>query len=129
MLPCVAQVELIVQLPAGSSIARHLAQDPPASVAGGEVVLEHLDAGPGGRLGPPEAGEVVLTVPSPEALRREDVDVAAELAGARGDRGPLTVIVEAAEYLRDDELQAVLVAAAQTGRVVILRILEGVDPE
>jgi hypothetical protein len=40
--------------------------------------------------------------------------------------GPLVVLVDGAEFLRDDELGAVLSAAEQTKRVVILRILEGV---
>jgi hypothetical protein len=123
------RVELIIQLPAGSSIAERLRDEPPASVADGRVVVQRLTAGADGRLAPPEVGEIVLSVPSPEALRRESIDVAADVAAANRDGGPLTVIIEAAEFLRDDELEAVLVAAAETDRVVILRIMEGVRPE
>ena len=36
---------------------------------------------------------------------------------------PLTIVVEAAEYLREDELSVVLDAARRADRLVILRIL------
>jgi hypothetical protein len=120
------EAELIIQLPRGSSIDRHLREEPLASIADGLVVLEHLPPGEDGKLLPPRAGEIVLTVPSPEALRREPEEVRRLIMAAAGGGGPLVVLVEGAEYLRDDELAAVLSAAELTERVVILRIMEGV---
>ena len=108
---------LIVQLPRGSAVERNWGEELPPSIASGRVVLEHF-AGEG----PPEAGEVVLSVLSPEALRdRQQVCDAIDEAPDGG--GPLVVIVEAAEYLREDELAAVLAAADRTSRPVILRVL------
>jgi hypothetical protein len=125
--PAVAnEAELIIQLPRGSSIDENLRKEPPAGLADGRVVVEHLPADADGRLLPPAAGEIVLTVGSPEALRREPAEVQRVILAAAGDGGPLVVLVDGAEFLRDDELEAVLSAAAQTERVVILRILEGV---
>lgn len=120
------EVELIVQLPRGSSIDVHLREEPPASVIDGRVVLEHLAPDENGRLLPPEVGEIVLNVPAPEALRREPEEVRRVIIAAAADGGPLVLLIEGAEYLRDDELDSVLTAAAQTERVVILRILQGV---
>jgi hypothetical protein len=120
------QAELIIQIPRGSSIDVHLGEEPPAGLADGRVVLEHLAADGSGRLLPPEAGEVVATVSSPEGLRREAAEIRQAISAVAGDGDPLIVLVEGAEYLRDDELESVLDTAAQTDRLVILRILEGV---
>jgi hypothetical protein len=108
---------LIVQLPRGSAVELNWGEELPPSIASGRIVLEHF-AGEG----PPEAGAVVLSVLSPEALRdRQQVcDVIDE---APDEGGPLVVIVEAAEYLREAELTAVLDAADRTHRPVILRVL------
>ena len=118
-------VELIIQLPRGSSVDRNMRNDPPASIAGGRVVLEHLAVGEGGRLLPPEAGEIVLSVLSPEALAREPAEVRRAIDKTEATGQPLVVLVQAAEELRDEELDAVLDAAARTDRTVILRIAEG----
>lgn len=120
------EAELIIQLPRDSSVDVHLREEPPASLTDRRVVLEHLTAGPDGKLAPPEAGEILLTVPSPEALRREYDEVLRQVVDAAEDGGPLVLLVEGAEYLRDDEISAVLDAAEATKRVLILRILEGV---
>jgi hypothetical protein len=120
------EAELIIQLPRGSSIDVHLREEPPARLADGRVVLEHLTAGEDGTLPPPAAGEVLLTLPSPEALRRQSYEILTAVTDAAEDGGPLVVLVEGAEYLRDDEIDAVLEAAAATKRVVILRLLQGV---
>jgi hypothetical protein len=120
------QAELIIQLPRDSSVDVHLREEPPASLTDRRVVLEHLSAGPDGKLTPPEAGEILLTVPSPEALRRNPDYVLEVVTAAEEDGGPLVLLVEGAEYLRDDEIAPVLDAAAATKRVLILRILEGV---
>jgi hypothetical protein len=120
------EAELIIQLPRDSSIDAHLREEPPASLADSRVVVEHLSAGPDGRLPRPSAGEIVLTVPSPEALQRDPNEILNVVLAAAEDGGPLVVVVEGAEYLRDDEIGAVLDAAAATKRVLLLRILKGV---
>jgi hypothetical protein len=63
---------------------------------------------------------------SPEALRREPDEVRGVIRRAAGTGGPLIVRVEGAEYLREEELTAILDAAAETQRIVIMRIMEGV---
>jgi hypothetical protein len=108
---------LIVQLPRGSAVERNWAGELPPSIASGRVVLEHF-AGEG----PPEAGQVVLSVLSPEALRDQQ-QVCDAIDEAPDEGGPLVVIVEAAEYLREDELAAVLDAAGRAHRPVIVRVL------
>jgi hypothetical protein len=85
-----------------------------------------VDPGPTdaeGVLEAPPAGEVVLSVLSPEALAREADEVRRVIAGAGTGVEPLVVVVEAAEELRDDELAAVLEAADRSSRAVILRII------
>ena len=76
------EAKLIIQVPHGSSIDLYLKADPPAAIADVRVIVEHLGAGDDGRLLPPEAGEVVLTVPSPEALRREPEPVTGAISTA-----------------------------------------------
>jgi hypothetical protein len=104
---------LIVQVPRGGAVDRQLATDSPAALADGRVVVTALGAG----------GEVVLSLPSPEALLREADEVRRVLAGAGTGVEPLVVVVEAAEELRDDELIAVVDAAGHAPRTVILRVL------
>lgn len=117
------QPRLIVQVARGGAVAQQLSVQAPASVASGEVVVEVGPADARGQLDPPAAGKVVLSVPSPEALVREAAEVRRVLAGAGAGAEPLVVVVEAAEELRDDELAAVLDAAAHAPRPVILRLL------
>jgi len=119
------EVKLIIQVPHGSSIDLYLKADPPAAVADVRVIVEHLGAGEDGKLLPPEAGEVVLAVGSPESFRREPEEVTEAIAAADPDGPPLVVLVDGAQALRDDEIGTVLEAAEQTDRVVILRILAG----
>ena len=94
-------------------------------MASGEVVVEAAVADAEGHVGPPDAGEVVMTVPSPETLAREGNDVRCVITLAGTGVAPLVIVVEAAEELRDDELAAVLDAARDTSRPVILRIIGG----
>jgi hypothetical protein len=115
-------VELIIQVPRGSAVEHQLRDDPPRDVASGRVMVERLPADAGGRILPPEAGEVVLSVLSPEALR-EPERITRVIKAAATDGEPLVVLVEVAEELRDDELTAVLAAADRTHRIVLLRIL------
>jgi hypothetical protein len=76
-----------------------------------------------GVLEAPAAGQVVLSVPSPEALEREAGEVRRVIGQAGTGVEPLVVVVEAAEELREEELAAVLDAASHTSRAVILRIM------
>ena|SRR5712692_10366556 len=116
---------VIVQLPRGSTVDQYLRTYPPPSLASGRVVVDQVAAEPGGRLGPPETGEVVMSVLSPEALTRDQQQVRDVIRHAPG-AGPLVIIVEAAEELREDELAVVLDAAARGRRDVVLRVMEGV---
>ena len=120
------EVKLIIQVPRDSSVGRYLKADPPAAIADVRVVVEHLQPGADGKLLPPEAGEIVLNVPSPETLRREPEQVGQAISRAADDGRPLVVLVEGAEQLRDDELSTILQAALTAGGIVIMRILEGV---
>jgi hypothetical protein len=118
-------VALIIQLPADSAVDRQLELDPPPSVASGRAVIERVTADVEGTIQPPEAGQVVLTFLSPEALRREPEQVRREIRP--GDDGePPVVVVEVAEELREDELAVLVQAADEASRVVILCILGSV---
>jgi hypothetical protein len=117
-----ASESVIVELARDGELDRNLRADPPPSVASGRVVLDHFAADADGRLEAPEGGEVVLSVLSPESLR-DTADVEnALLQTDTGDEPPV-IIVEAAEYLREDELASVLDAAERLQRVVILRVI------
>src|SRR5215470_3887605 len=113
---------VIVQLPTGGAVDRYLRADPPPSVASGRIVVDLL-AEEDGRLGPPEAGEVVMSVPSPEALSRDQQEVRDVIERTPAGAEPLVIIVEAAEEVREDELAAVLDAADRAGRTVIVRVM------
>jgi hypothetical protein len=114
---------LIVELAEGGEVDRYFQADPPPSLASGRVVLDHFAADADGGLGLPEAGEVVLSVLSPEALTREREQVREVIEGAGPGDEPLVIIVQAAEELREDELAAVIDAASRAPRPVILRVL------
>ena len=116
---------VIVQLPRGSTVDQYLRTYPPPSLASGRAVLDQLAAGPDGRLGPPETGEVVMSVLSPEALSRDEQEVRDVIRHAADGTGPLVIIVQAAEELREDELAVVLDAAAHARRDVVLRVMAG----
>ena len=116
------EVGLIVELTRDSAVDRNIRADPPPSVNSGRVALDHIEADDLGRLSPPPAGEVVLTVLSPEGLRRDPQVVRDAVVQADSDQPPV-IVVEAAEYLREDEIAAVLDAADRADRTVIVRIL------
>ena len=117
------QPKLIVQVARGSAVERQLATSPPQALSDGEVVVETGYTTADGHLEPPDAGTVVLSVPSPEALAREADEVRRVIAGAGAGVEPLVIVVEAGEELRDDELAAVLAAAGHAPRPVILRVM------
>jgi len=118
-------VDLIIQLPAGSLLDRQLREDPPPSVANGRAVIESLPADPEGRIVPPEGGEVVLSFLSPEALRHEAETVMQEISEVDGDDQPPVVVLQVAEELREDELSVLVAAADRARRTVILCVLLG----
>jgi len=117
------QPRLIVQLPRDGRVDRQLSAEPPASVTSGDVLVEHGPTDAEGRLEAPAAGQVVLSLPSPEALTREAAEVRRVIAQAGTGTEPLLVDVEAAEELREEELAPLLDAAGHTSRAVILRIV------
>jgi hypothetical protein len=114
---------VILQLATGSAVSVQLAAAPPPSVTDGRVVIEHSDPDAEGNLEPPDVGELVLSVPSPEQLAHEAGEVRRVIAQAGTGNEPLVIVVEAAEELRDEELAPVLEAASHTERAVILRII------
>jgi hypothetical protein len=113
---------LLLQLARGGAVDRRFGEDEPDSVARGDVVVDHAPADSHGDL-EGGSGQVVLSVPSPEALTREADEVRRVIAGAGSSAEPLVVVVEAAEELREEELAVVLEAAGHTSRPLILRIM------
>jgi hypothetical protein len=114
---------LIIQVPRDGAVERQLRSQAPASLAGGEVVVESGPTDEEGNLEAAAAGQVVLSVLSPEGLRREADEVRRVIEHAGTGAEPLVVVVEAAEELRDDELDPILEAARRSPRAVILRIV------
>jgi hypothetical protein len=120
---------LILQLPRGGALDTELSALGLPSIGSGAVVVEDLPAEAGGELEPPgavepeDAGKVVLSLPSPEGLRREPETVRRVIDEAGEGPEPLIVELEVAEHLREDELQVVIEAAARTSRAVILRVM------
>ena len=113
---------LIVQVPRDGAVDRHWAADPPPSIASAQVAVSRLP-GEAGSIGPPQAGEVVMSVLSPEALTRDQQEVREVVRQAADSGEPLVILVEAAEELREDELAVVLDAATRAHRLVILRVM------
>jgi hypothetical protein len=116
------QARLIIQLARGGQVDERFARDRPRSIEDGEIVLDRRDPDENGRLVPPDAGQVVMSVLSPETFAREPDEVRRVIDGAGGGDEPLFVVVEAAEELRDDELAVVLEAADRSSRPVVLHI-------
>jgi hypothetical protein len=114
---------LIVEVPSGGALERTLGANPPASVADGDVVVESGPTDAQGNLESQDAGQIVMSVPSPEALRREPEEVRRVIAGAGEGTRPLVIEVEDAEDLREQELGAILEATRHTSRAVILRVV------
>jgi hypothetical protein len=115
--------KLIIQLPRGGAVDRQLRDQTPPSVTSGDVLVERSQTDPHGHLESPIAGQVVLTVPSPEALERDAATVRRVIGQAGTGTEPLVVVIEAADALGETELAVVLDAAAHTSRVVLLRII------
>lgn len=115
--------KLIIEAARGGQVDQQLRGDPPAAVIDGAVTLVSMPADAEGRLEAPDAGQVVLAVPSPETFLREAEEVRRVIDRAGTGAEPLVIVVEAAERLRDDELAVVVGAAERSSRDVILRIL------
>jgi hypothetical protein len=113
---------VIVEVATDGLVDRQLRADPPPIVADERVVLDRIPPDESGGLGLPAAGEVVLSVLSPEGLRRESQEVRDVVSQAERTDEPLVIMVEAAEELREDELRVVLDAAERADRLVILRV-------
>ena len=114
-------VRVIVQLARDGAVDRYLRAQPPPILASDQVVLDHIEVDPPGDIGPPEAGEVVMSVLSPEGLRNAQ-EVRDAVGQAEAGAEAVTIVVRAAEELREDELAVVLEAARRADRLVILRI-------
>jgi len=100
--------------------------DPPSSVILGKAVVEHGPTDDEEALEAETAGEVVLSLPSPEGLVREADEVRRVIDHAGTGSQPLVVVVEAAEELREEELASVLEASGHSERPVILRIVRNI---
>ena len=87
------------------------------------MVVEHGATDAEGNLEALAAGQVVMSLPSPEALAREPGEVRRVIARAGTGVEPLVIVVEAAEELREEELAATLDAAGRAPRAVILRVV------
>jgi hypothetical protein len=114
-------VRVIVQLARDGAVDRYLRAQPPPILASDQVVLDHIEVDPPGDIGPPEAGEVVMSVLSPEGLRNAQ-EVRDAVGQAEAGAEAVTIVVRAAEELREDELAVVLEAARRADRLVIVRI-------
>jgi hypothetical protein len=110
-------------VPRGGAVDGQLRAQPPPSLESGEVVVESGETDAEGVLEPLRAGDVVLSVPSPETLAREPDEVRRVIEGAGTGIEPIVIVVEAAEELRDEELEAVIGPAAHSPRPVILRVI------
>ena len=117
---------LIIEVPQDGPVERQLRRDRPGAIASGEAVVEAGPTDEQGNLEAPGAGQLVYSVPSPEALPREADEIRDVLQRAGTGTEPLVIEVEAAEELRAEELAVVLRAAERASRPAILRIVRSV---
>lgn len=112
-----------MQVPSGGRAEQQLRADAPPAVADGRVVVQAGPTDSDGRLEAITVGDVVLSVPSPEALRREPDAIRRAVGRAGAGPEPLVVVIQAADELREDELAALLDAAAHAHRPVMVRVI------
>jgi hypothetical protein len=116
---------LIVQMPEGGALERRLRAEP--AVGQAEVTLAPVRPVSPGLIDPPQAGRAVFTTASPEGLVRERDELLRAVETAGAGSAPLTVVVEGAEELREDELRAALDAAARAKRDLILVLRRDIE--
>ena len=115
--------KLIVEVPHGGAVQQQLSAADLPSIASGDVVVVAGPTDSEGRLEAAAAGQVVLSLLSPEALVRDPDTVHTVIGRAGTGTEPLVVVIEAAEELREAELAVVLAATGHTSRSVILRVI------
>jgi hypothetical protein len=113
---------LIVQVPRGSAIERQLRDQPPSVLTSTDVLVQTAPTDGEGNL-EEMAGQVVLSVPSPEELARHAEGVERVLRDAGTGTAPLVIVVEAAEEFEAAEVKPVVDAARRALRPVILRVI------
>jgi len=118
-----ADPALIVEVPAGGELERSLSGAALQAVAAGDAVVQAGPTDAQGALESEPAGEVVASLPSPEALRREAGALERVLRHAGTGTRPLVVELEVASALRDEELAPLVDGARHAPRAVILRVL------
>ncbi len=119
------QPRLILQIPRGGALERQLSAQPLPSIANGDIVVVIAPTDAEGNLEAVSAGQVVLSVPSPETLERQGDEMRRLIGEAGTGAEPLVVVVQAAEELREVDLAAILDAADHTSRAVIVRVIRG----
>jgi hypothetical protein len=117
------QPRLILQIPRDSTVARQLSTDPLPSVANGDILVQIAPTDDRGNLEAERAGQIVLSVPSPETLERQAGEMRQVIGQAGTGVEPLVVVVQAAEELREVDLAGILDAADHTSRAVIVRVI------
>jgi hypothetical protein len=116
---------LIVEVPAGSAVEAQLRGGAVQAVTDGSAVVEAGPTDKHGRLEPETAGQIVLSLPSAEALERDPDSVRQVVGHAGSGSEPLVVVIEVADELRESELAVAVQAAAHASRPVILRVNRG----
>jgi hypothetical protein len=91
------------------------------------VVIAGLAPDEGGSLPAPPVGQVVLSVPSPEALALEPDAIRRVIDRAGSGAEPLVIVVEEAETLLEEQLQPVIEASRHAPRSVVLRVIHATD--
>ena len=122
----IATAPLILQVPSQGKLERRLRETEFPGVPDGAVVIEAGATDDQGVLEAYDVGEVVVSVPSPEALTREPDEVREVIAKAGPGSEPLVIEIEAAEELTDKELAVLLDAAGRSSRAVLVRIVREV---
>jgi hypothetical protein len=116
---------LIIRVRQGSRLESQLRDSPPSLVETGSASLDPVAPPSSGAatIEPPNPGQVVYALPSPEGLVRERQELHDAIGGAPHGVEPLVIVIEAGNELRDDELEAAVNAADTTSRPVILTVL------
>ena len=115
---------VVVLVPSGSRPHHALRDDPPPSVAGGAVVVSPVTpVGTTSRIEPPDSGHVVFSLPSPDVLLRDADDVRRAVDLAPHGPGPVVVVLEAADELREEHLALLVEAGARAPSPLVVALL------